>query len=103
MHKADQFQYHVIKCVVQHTGIVDKIYLFTANVAECINCLLKWWEKKKKDPNIFDVSYVNIIENKESNLLRAFLGLESKFKAREKFSNYSMDFNGYAAKSMSEK
>ena len=55
VHKADQFRYHVIKYVVQHTGIVDKIYLFTTNVAECINSLLKSWEKKKQDPYIFAV------------------------------------------------
>ena len=37
VHKADQLRYHVIKCVAQHTEIVDKIHLFTTNVAECIN------------------------------------------------------------------
>ena len=36
-------------------------------------------------------------------MLRAFLGLQSTFEASEEFSNYSMDFNDYAAKSMSEK
>ena len=100
VHKADQFRYHV---VLQHTGIVDKVYLFTTNVAECINSLLKSWEKKKQDPSIFAVSYENIIENQESNFLHAFLRLESTVEVREKFSNYSMDFNDYAAKSMSEK
>ena len=69
VHKADQFQYHVIKYVVQHTGIVDKIYLFTTNVAEYINSLLKSWEKKKQDPYIFAVSYENIIENQERNFI----------------------------------
>ena len=103
VHKADQFRYHVIKYIVQHTGIVDKIYLFTTNVAECINSLLKSWEKKKQDPYIFSVSYENIIESQESNFLHAFLRLESTVEVREKFSNYSMDFNDYAAKSMSEK
>ena len=100
VHKADRFRYHV---VLQHTGIVDKVYLFTTNVAECINSLLKSWEKKKQDPYIFAVSYENIIENQESNFLQAFLRLESTVEVREKFSNYPMDFNDYAAKSMSEK
>ena len=36
-------------------------------------------------------------------MLRAFLGLQSTFEASEESSNYSMDFNDYAAKSMSEK
>ena len=103
VHKADQFRYHIIKCVVQHTGIVDTIDLFTTNATECINSLLKSWEKKKQDPYNFAVSYENIIENQESNILRAFVGLESTFKVREEFKNYSMDFNDYAAKSMSEK
>ena len=49
------------------------------------------------------VLYENIIENQESNILHAFLGLESTFEVKEEFSNYSMDFNDYAAKSMSEK
>ena len=39
VHKADQFRYHIIKCVVQHTGIVDTIDLFTTNATECINSL----------------------------------------------------------------
>ena len=98
VHKADQFRHHVIKCVVQHTGIIDKIYLFTTNVAECINNLLKTWEKKKQDPYIFAVSYENMIENQESNFLHAFLRLESTVEVREKFSNYFMDFKDYAAK-----
>ena len=103
MHKTDQFRYHIIKCVVQHTGIVDTIDLCTTNATECINSLLKSWEKKKQDPYNFAVSYVNITENQESNILRAFVGLESTFEVKEEFKNYSMDFNGYAAKSMSEK
>ena len=100
VHKADQFRYHI---VLQHTGIVDKVYLFTTNVAECINSLLKSWEKKKQDPYIFALSYENTIENQESNFLQAFLRLESTDEVSEKFSNYPMDFNDYAAKSMSEK
>ena len=32
-----------------------------------------------------------------------FLGLERKFGVREEFKNYSLDFNDYAAKSMSKK
>ena len=103
VHKADQFRYHIIKCVVQHTGIVDTIDLLTTNTTECINSLLKSWEKKKQDPYNFAVSYENIIENQESNILLAFVGLERTFKVREEFKNYSMDFNDYAAKSMSEK
>ena len=49
------------------------------------------------------VSYENIIKNQESNILRAFLGLQSTFEVREEFTNYSIDFNDYAVKSMSEK
>ena len=56
--------------------------------------------KKKQDPYNFAVSYENIIEYQESNILRMFLGLESTFEVREEFSNYSMDFNDYATKSM---
>ena len=67
------------------------------------NSLLKSWEKKKQDPFIFAVSYDNIIENQGSNFLREFLGSESTVEVREEFSNYSMDFNDYAAKSMREK
>ena len=48
------------------------------------------------------VSYENIRENQESNLLYVFLGLGSTFAVREEFSNYSMYFNDYAAKSMIE-
>ena len=83
VHKTDQFRYHIIKYVVQHTGIVDKIYLFTTNVAECINSLLKSREKKKQDLYIFAVSYENIIENQESNFLHAFLTGEHSWSERE--------------------
>ena len=38
VHKADQFRYHIIKCVVQHTGIANTIDLFTTNATECIVC-----------------------------------------------------------------
>ena len=41
VHKIDQFQYHIMKCVVQHTGVVDTIDLFTTNATECIGSLLK--------------------------------------------------------------
>ena len=61
------------------------------------------WEKKKQDPCNFTVSYENTIENQESNILRAFLDLESTFEVREEFSNNSTNFNDYVAKSMSEK
>ena len=67
------------------------------------NSQLKSWEKKKQDPFIFAVSYDNIIENQGSNFLREFLGSESIVEVREEFSNYSMDFNDYATKSMREK
>ena len=59
--------------------------------------------KKKQDPCNFVVSYENTMQNQESNILRAFLGLENTFEVKEEFSNYSMDFNDYAAKGMSEK
>ena len=98
LHKADQSRYHIIRCVVQHTGIVDTIDLCTTSATECINSLLKSWEKKKQNPYNFAVSYENITENQERNILRAFLGLESTFEVREQFTNYSMDFNDYATK-----
>ena len=47
VHKADQFPYHITKCVVQHTGIVDTIDLFTINATERVNSLLKSWGKEK--------------------------------------------------------
>ena len=100
VHEVDQFRFHIIKYVLQHNGIVVTIDLFTTNAAECINSQLKSWEKKKQDPYNFAVSYENIIEYQESNILRMFLGLESTFEVREEFSNYSMDFNDYAVKSM---
>ena len=83
--------------------MVNTIDLFTTNAAECINSLLKSWERRIQDPYNFAVSYENIIENRERNVLRAFLGLESSFEVREKFSNYSMYFNDFADKSMDEK
>ena len=58
--------------------------------------------KKKEDSYNYAVSYENIIENQESNILRAFLGLESTFEVKQEFSNYPMDFDDYAAKSISE-
>ena len=71
-----------MKCIVQHTGIVDTIDLFTTNATESINSLLKSWGKKMQDPYNFAASYENITENQESNILPAFLGLESTFEER---------------------
>ena len=93
-------RFHRIKYVLQHNGIVVTIDLFTTNAAECINSQLESWEKKKQGPYNFAVSYENIIEHQESNILRLFLCLESTFEVRGEFSNYSMDFNDYANKSM---
>ena len=36
VHKAKHFQYHVIKYVVQQTGIVDATDLCSTNVTECM-------------------------------------------------------------------
>ena len=77
---------------MQHTGIVDTIDLFTINATERVNSLLKSWGKKKQDPYNFAVSYKNIIESQESNILRAFLGLQNTFEVKQEFSNYSVDF-----------
>ena len=60
--KADH-RYHIIKCIVQHNGIVDTIDLFTTNATECINSLLKSWRKKMLDSYNFAVSYENVTEN----------------------------------------
>ena len=59
--EVDQFRFHIIKCVLQHNGIVVRVDLFTTNAAECINSQLKSWEKKKKDPYNFAASYEYII------------------------------------------
>ena len=47
VHKADQFRYHIIKCVVQRTGIVDTTDLLITNATEYIKSLLESWGKKK--------------------------------------------------------
>ena len=43
------------------------------------------------------------IKTCESNILRAFLGLESIFEMRKEFKNYSVNLNDYAAKTVSDK
>ena len=81
LQKADH-RYHIIKCIVQHTGIVDTIDIFTTNATESIESLLKSWGKKMQDPYNFAASYENITENQESNILPAFLGLVRTFEER---------------------
>ena len=44
VHKADIFRYHLIKGIVDHSGIVDIQDLFTTNSTESINPVLKSWE-----------------------------------------------------------
>ena len=83
--------------------VVETIDLFSTNAAECINNVLKSWEKKKQDLYNFAVSYENIIKTQESNILREFLRLESIFEMRKKFKNYSKNLNDYAAKTVSGK
>ena len=82
-----------MKCVVQHTGVVDTMDLFTTHATECIGSLLKSQEKKKQDPYNFAVSYKNITDNEESSILHAFPGLKSTFEVRGEFANQSLDFN----------
>ena len=83
-------QYHIIKCIVQHTGIVDTIDIFTTNATESIESLLKSWGKKMQDPYNFAASYENITENQESNILPAFLGLVRTFEERNSKINLSI-------------
>ena len=101
VHKADHFRHTQMRCTTYWNSRYDKIYLLPMllNVYS-----VKIMEKEKaRSLNVCcTVSYENIIENQESNLSYAFLGLGSTFEVREEFSNYSMYFNDYAAKSMSE-
>ena len=77
VHKADILRHHLIKGVVDHSGIVDIQDLFTTNSTESINSVLKSWENSKNDPYSFTNSYEKLLDNQNSNILRAFLGLES--------------------------
>ena len=103
VHKADIFRYHLIKGVVGHSGIVDIQDLFTTNSTESINSVLKSWENSKNDPYSFTNSYEKLLDNQNSNILQAFLGLESHDVVREEFESYCMEFLVFSQLTCDEK
>ena len=104
IYKADQFRYHLVKGVVDKAKIVDVDGLFTTNLAECINSVIKLWQNGKLDPLNFSIAYEKMLEQQESNVLRSFLHLDSPYEVREEFQNSCIDFTSvYAQKTTEEK
>ena len=60
---------------------------------ESINKLLKHWQNYKKlDYYKFVQEYEELLEEQESNVLRAFLNLDSLFEVRSEFSHHKLNF-----------
>ena len=57
----------------------------------------------KEEARSFVLSNENIIKTQESNILGAFLGLESISEMTKEFKNYYVNLNDYSAKTMSDK
>ena len=71
-------------------GAPEKFY---SNNMESINKLLKHWQNYKKlDYYKFVQEYEEYREEQESNVLRAFLNLDSQFEVRSEFSRHKLNF-----------
>ena len=77
--------------------------MFTKNSTESINSVLKSWENSKNDSYSFTNSYEKLLDNQNSNILRAFLGLESHYVVREEFENHCMEFIVFSQLTCDEK
>ena len=62
---------------------------FYSNNMESINKLLKHWQNYKK---LEFYKFVQVLKEQESNVLRAFLNLESPFEFRSEFSHRKLNF-----------
>ena len=104
VHKADKFRYHLIKGMVDKAQIVDTNDLFTTNLVECINNVIKIWQNGKKDPYNFAICYKKMLDQQESNVVGAFLGLDSPYEVRKEFQELCRNFaTQYASKLPEEK
>ena len=83
----------------------DKSDKFYNNSIQAINKLIKHWQNYKKiDLYSFAKEYEELIECQESDVLRAYLGLNSPYVVRKEFTNHKKVFNiGYASLSITEK
>ena len=71
-------------------GDLEKFY---NNNMESIKKLLKHWQNYKKlDYYKFVQEYEELLEEQESNVLRAFLNLDSPFDVRSEFSHHKLNF-----------
>ena len=77
--------------------------MFTTNSTESINSVLKSWENSKNDSYSFTNSYEKLLDNQNSNILQAFLGLESHDVVREEFESYCMEFLVFSQLTCDEK
>ena len=83
----------------------DKSDKFYNNSIEAINKLIKHWQNYKKiDLYSFAKEYEELIECQESDVLRAYLGLNGPYVVRKEFTNHEKVFNiEYASFSINEK
>ena len=102
--KAMNLKYHIIKGVVEKSGIVDVLgdgELYTTNAKECVNNVIKMWSPKKLDPYNFCIEYGKLLTEQESNILRCCLWEESTCELRPEFE--SIDFTQWTKLSPSKK
>ena len=65
--------------------------------------MIKSWEKTKQDPYSFSKCYEDLIEKQRSDVVRAFLGLDSPYSVRPEFSDQKIEFAEFARLSAEEK
>ena len=83
----------------------DKPDKFYNNSIEAIDKLIKHWQNFKKiDLYSFVKEYEELIECQESDILRAYLGLNGPYVVRKELTNHKKVFNiKYASLSINEK
>ena len=104
-YKLEQFKYHLSRASVKAAGVVDCPEFFYNNSCEFMNRLVKDWQNKKKlDVYQFVEEYETLAKAQESDVLRAFLGVQSPFVPRPQFDCLTIDFNTeYACLSVNDK
>ena len=83
----------------------DKSDKFYTDSIEAINKPIKYWQNYKKiDLYSFAQEYEELIKCQESDVLRAYLGLNSPYVVRKEFTNHKKVFSiEYASLSITEK
>ena len=91
--KKEELSHHVIKPAVQLAHLAGSPSKLYNNCNESINNLIKVWQRRKKvDISQFVSDIEDLIACQESDVIRAFTGLQSAYEVRPEFKHHCLNF-----------